>query len=101
MVVHRDDGDVEEEIGDGAAVLVTDGEDELEQQRLGADVLHRGHERHLHVVHRMLEGRGVEDCIYFKILIYLLVIYQFTAFTTQYWNLLHYIISLKSLSHSY
>lgn len=78
MVVHRDDGDVEEEARDGATLLVADREDKLEQQRLGTDVLHRGHERHLHVVHRMLEDRGIEDCIYFKTMIYLLVIYQFT-----------------------
>lgn len=55
LVVHGGDGDVEEEAGDGAAVLVADGEDELDQQRLRADVLHRRHEGHFHVVHCVLE----------------------------------------------
>lgn len=54
LVVHRDDGDIEEKAGDGAAVVVADREDELDEQRLRADVLYRGHEGHFHVVHCML-----------------------------------------------
>lgn len=54
LVVHGGDGDVEEEAGDGAAVVVADGEHEVEEQRLRANVLHGRHEGHFHVVHCML-----------------------------------------------
>lgn len=62
LVVHRGDGDVEEEAGDGAAVVVADGEDELDEQRHRADVLHGRHKGHFHVVDCMLgEHRREED----------------------------------------
>lgn len=61
LVVHRGDGDVEDKVGDGATMLVTDREDELDQQRLRADVLHRRHEGHFHVVHGMLGKEERKD----------------------------------------
>lgn len=41
-------------------MLVADGEDELDEERLRADVLHGGHEGHLHVVHCMLPQHGTK-----------------------------------------
>lgn len=54
LVVHRGDGDVEEQARDGAPVAVANGEGELDEKLLRTDVLHRRHERHFHVVHCML-----------------------------------------------
>lgn len=41
-------------------MLVADGEDELDEERLRADVFHGRHEGHLHVVHCMLPQHGTK-----------------------------------------
>lgn len=61
LVVHRGDSDVENKVRDSATMLVTDREDELDQQRLWADVFHRRHEGHFHVVHGMLRKEERND----------------------------------------
>lgn len=61
LVVHGDDGDVEEEVGDGAAVVVADGEDELDEERLQADVFNGRHEGDFHVVDGMLGKKSEDD----------------------------------------
>lgn len=58
LVVHWDDGDVEDKTRDGAAMLVTDREDKLDQQWFWSDVFHWGHEGHLPVQHSMLGEKG-------------------------------------------
>lgn len=55
LVVHWQHGDVEEQARHSAALLVADREDEVQLQWVRADVLHRGHEGHLHVVDGLLE----------------------------------------------
>lgn len=71
LIVHGGDGDVEEEAGDGASMLVADGEDELDEERLRADVLHRRHEGHLHVVHCMLPQHRTKELSAFIRLLFL------------------------------
>lgn len=54
LVVHRSDGDVEEQVSGGSPVVVTHREQKLDKQRLWTDVLDGGHVPHLHVVNCML-----------------------------------------------
>lgn len=54
LVVHRSDGDVEEQVSGGSTVVVAHGEQKLDKQRLWANVLDGGHVPHLHVVDCML-----------------------------------------------
>lgn len=64
LVVHRDDGDVEDKVGDGSTMVVADGEDKLEKQWIWADVLYWRHEGHLPVVHCVLQEHNNTSIIY-------------------------------------